>query len=920
MKTLKIVFLTFLFFTFSTPFCFSQNIKKATKLLDKGDIEKFEETVSKAFEKDSLNPGIDFLYAKLYLLSSYPNNNIDQAKQYIRNASRKYKSAEEKVLYELKELEINKNAIDSLTNTIDSLAFDIALKKNSVDGFEYFIEKYPKAKYKKDAFDKRNAIVYESIKKLNTWRAYQYFIQSYKGAKQVKEAKDKYERLLYEEKTRDKTLGSYRLFLSQNKNTPFRDEIEKNILEISTESNNPDEYVNFLESFPKSKWYKSAINYLYYVSKKNINKYEKYFKNIGIYDSLNTIKKLDSIPLLGYYENEKYGFIDLNGNKIINPIYSSIKKEYLCEMILDDFLIINEEDEKVILNKASDTIYRGDFINAENLGNGIIKIIKKNEMELFHKSRKSIFSGQIDNAYIVYDKFILIEKNNKYELISFHGKKLIQLIFDDVMSEGSFIIFEKNGKYAVSNYNHLTKIIRNKKDKLKFIFDDYELIDKKALICLSKDGEELLDENLNIIIKKSKQNIYPIDKGWIVKSDSGYQIYSHIFDFKFSTQFDMIQNNKKYISGKKNDKWEVYSLFNGEKILEDYDSIKLVTDSVIWIRNQNEVKLYFSNKKEILIDTSSVLNILRANQNLNHSTNYIRVSDYKEANIYSETGYKLPKMEFFHVVKKGDTFSKISSLYKIKQSEILSMNNKKNTNLLIGEKLKIKGYTPKKLITDGFFEIEEEGKKGLVDKSGKLILEKIYDGIRLIDSSNISILKNEKFGVYNIPNNQLIEPIYFNELIPYDSTKYIAKDFFKYGIVNYNSDILLPFEYQSIEYWNQNSAIVKKDDKYSITEIETKKEEYSNIEKIIKIIENDEKMIKIQTFNGDGIISNNGVEILSPNYNQIKVVENIKPPFFIAKQILNEANLLVNLYVDSKGKIIKNQALKIDEKNKIDCN
>jgi len=920
MKTLKIVFLTFILFAFSTTFCFSQSIKKANKFFSKGELDKFQETIYKALEKDSLNPGIDFLYAKLYLSNNYPNKNVDKAKEYIQNAFIKYENINDKIKNELKEINININSIDSLNIIIDSLAFDVALKKNSVDGFEYFMKKYPKSKNKEDAFNKRNAIVYESIKKLNTWRAYQYFIQSYKGAKQVKEAKKKYERLLYEEKTRDKTLGSYRLFLSQNKNTPFRNEIEKNILEISTESNNPAEYVDFLESFPKSKWYKSAINYLYYVSKKNINKYEKYFKNTGIYDSLNTIKKLDSIPLLGYYENEKYGFIDLNGNTIINPIYSSIKKEYLCEMIVDDFLIINEGDEKVILNKASDTIYRGDFIHAENLGNGIIKIIKKNEMELFHKSRKRIFSGQIDNAYTVHDKFILIEKNNKYELISFHGKKLFKSIFDDVMNEGSFIIFEKNGKYAVSNYNNLSKIIKNKKDKLKFIFDDYELIEKKALICFSKDGEELLDENLNIIIKKSKQNIYPIDKGWIVKSDSGYQIYSHIFDFKFSTQFDMIQNNKKYISGKKNDKWEVYSLLNGEKILEDYDSIKLVTDSVIWIRNQNEVKLYFSNKKEILIDTSSVLNILRANQNPNHSTNYIRVSDYKEANIYSETGDKLPKMEFFHVVKKGDTFNKISSFYKIKLSEILSMNNKKKTNLLIGEKLKIKGYTPKKLITDSFFEIEEEGKKGLVDKSGKLILEKIYDGIRLIDSSNISILKNEKFGVYNIPNNKVIEPIYFNELIPYDSTKYIAKDFFKYGMVNYNSDVLLPFEYQSIEYWNQNSAIVKKEDKYSITKIETKKEEYSNIEKIFPVIKNGEKIIKIQTANGYGVISNTGVEILSPNYNQIKVVENIKLPFFIAKQILNEANLLVNLYVDSKGKVIKNQALKIDEKIKIDCN
>ena len=95
-----------------------------------------------------------------------------------------------------------------------------------------------------------------------------------------------------EEKTKDKTLGSYRLFLSQNKNTPFRDEIEKNILHISTESNEEKEYVNFLESFPNSRHYTEAVEYLYYTSNKNIDTYKEYFDRAGIYDSLKNIFKI----------------------------------------------------------------------------------------------------------------------------------------------------------------------------------------------------------------------------------------------------------------------------------------------------------------------------------------------------------------------------------------------------------------------------------------------------------------------------------------------------------------------------------------------------------------------------------------------------------------------------------------------------
>ena len=247
------------------------------------------------------------------------------------------------------------------------------------------------------------------------------------------------------------------------------------------------------------------------------------------------------------------------------------------------------------------------------------------------------------------------------------------------------------------------------------------------------------------------------------------------------------------------------------------------------------------------------------------------------------------------------------------------MNNKNNTNLIIGEKIKVKGYTPKKLLNNNFFEIEEAGKKGIVDRTGKLILEKAYDGIRLIDDNNISLLKDEKFGVYNISDNKLIEPKYFGELEPYDSTKYIAKDFFMYGIIDLNGDVILPFEYQSIQFWDSSSVVLKKSDKYSIYNIERNNEIIGQIDKISLIKDNAEKVIEIETSTGKGVISNTTKEILSPIYDNIQIVNYQSSSFYIAKQLLNEANLLVNLYVDSNGKIIKNQALKINEENKLEC-
>ena len=113
--------------------------------------------------------------------------------------------------------------------------------------------------------------------------------------------------------------------------------------------------------------------------------------------------------------------------------------------------------------------------------------------------------------------------------------------------------------------------------------------------------------------------------------------------------------------------------------------------------------------------------------------------------------------------------------------------------------------------------------------------------------------------------------------------------------------------------------ILKKSDKYSIYNIESNNEIIGNINKISLIKDNEEKVIEIETPTGKGVISNIKKEILSPIYDNIQITNHLSSSFYIAKQLLNEANLLVNLYVDSDGNIIKNQALKINEIDKLEC-
>ena len=76
-------------------------------------------------------------------------------------------------------------------------------------------------------------------------------------------------------------------------------------------------------------------------------------------------------------------------------------------------------------------------------------------------------------------------------------------------------------------------------------------------------------------------------------------------------------------------------------------------------------------------------------------------------------GKTLPPAEYYYTVESGNTVSFLSKKFNISQSELLRLNNKKNKNLFIGERLKIKGYIPNDAVSDSLFLIEYDGKKGI---------------------------------------------------------------------------------------------------------------------------------------------------------------------------------------------------------------
>ena len=85
-------------------------------------------------------------------------------------------------------------------------------------------------------------------------------------------------------------------------------------------------------------------------------------------------------------------------------------------------------------------------------------------------------------------------------------------------------------------------------------------------------------------------------------------------------------------------------------------------------------------------------------------------------------------------------------------------------------------------------------------------------------------------------------------------------------------------------------------------------------------MDGEHKIIEFVGEDGFGIQSNIHGEILKPAYDKIKKIELGEKMFFLAKQKMKEARLLVNLLVSSDGTMIINQALDLNEERMIICN
>ena len=131
-----------------------------------------------------------------------------------------------------------------------------------------------------------------------------------------------------------------------------------------------------------------------------------------------------------------------------------------------------------------------------------------------------------------------------------------------------------------------------------------------------------------------------------------------------------------------------------------------------------------------------------------------------------------------------------------------------------------------------YFVMKSNQKFGVIDETGKIIIDASYDKIEIPNPSKDVFIcyKNEKGIAINSNNQQLfaeynsIEPINLNNIVtdlPYEKTVLKSEKSGQYGLIDFSGNEILSTEYESIEGFTGIEGIlqIKKNDKVGVANI-----------------------------------------------------------------------------------------------------
>ena len=287
--------------------------------------------------------------------------------------------------------------------------------------------------------------------------------------------------------------------------------------------------------------------------------------------------------------------------------------------------------------------------------------------------------------------------------------------------------------------------------------------------------------------------------------------------------------SKDYFASYQNNKWGVIDS-NGDNVIDpsyaemiivpnSKNDVFLCTYDVDYDNNTYKTKALNSENKEIFTEYDHVEAISNkdTDNNLWYENDVVRVEKNGLYGLIDLSGKELLQCEY----AKIEALEGVQNTFKITKDGKVGIADNKGNVLITPSYDEITSLDKDK--SQGFIVKSSDGKYGIVDTANKQVLETKYDTVEKIYRNDYYVVtENGKQEVVKKAGDKVLSGNYdkIEAILQNPENGIIYKQKEKYGIMNLSGDVVIKPEYEKLKEGASGSIIAKKDSKYGIIDLQ----------------------------------------------------------------------------------------------------
>jgi hypothetical protein len=853
-------------------------VKKAQKYIKKQQADKARAYLEKQAIKHPENFAFDYLYSQYYLLPDIADN--DSSYIFLLSAIDKFEASSTQRRTRYIKLGIDSVALYRGKEIMDSLAFLQAEKINSEYSYQAFRVKYTTAKQVPEAIRRRNRIAFAEAKAKNTYEAYLAFLDKYPEAEEAKSAKELVDLILFERTAQGGRLQNWVEFIQKNPNNPYLSKAEDRVYEILTAEHTPAVYYKFIQQHPNNPNVMKAWHWIVYLEKGLKQKSQLSTKYPGFpEDSFARFIEYRNFVLFPVIQKNKFGFINQDGHEVLTAMYDSIPEDYKCEFNTGDFYKVFSKRKVSIYTIDERLVSGGEYDDAYELLPGCLAVKKNKLWGLISLYGDELHDCRFDSIYVLRDNLLIGVEKGKLSLLTAKGQRLNLNQQDNFVALGNnHILVFKDRKGALLNNEDIFRRLENYFIQPNYKYNKYkEFLGDEFLLFSNQEVDIIKNDKFSTILNTGADDGertpwgYSFRHGAVVElTDSNGKAMTELFEYaKVFPNFAIVR-----IRGH----WGVINREGQFKLEAVYDSISHITDRCLLVKNQGLNTILWDLEKELPIKGLKQPEVLWIETQQGHKKQlFIVFSDSTgRKGLYNSAGKQLLKHAYEQIT----------------------------------------------MVNENLFSFKQNNKVGVADTNGNILLRPIFDAVGPLTPLVINVVKNQKFDLFYLTSKKATD-IGFEALLKLyapGTDLLIATKNGKTGLVDFKGKTIVPFQFDDLIYWNEQTALVQIDLEfffYNIAKKEMNPRPYKNRKELSN--RNGEIMMMVETEGKYGLISNRKGQIIPAESEEIlPIYLNDDLYFFTSRKIIQSTNYNI-AYYNSSGKLIRTQIVSDVEYDKIVC-